>query len=383
VENLLTASRRALRVVVVGAGIGGLAVAAALRRVGAQVEVYERARAVARVGAGLQLAPNATSALRGIGLLSQVCAIASRPESWCSFSGANGELTMQLPLGDELEAKFGSPYLHVHRSDLQAVLLKAAGDIHLGRRAVGVEQDGEAATVRFADGESVAADLVIGADGVHSAIREMLFGAMPACFSGLVAYRGIVPADQVVHDVPLITAKWWGTDRHLVHYWVSGGRELNFVAPVPEEAWTEESWSAEGQVADLLDALSGFAEPVRQVAGAAATLMRSALYDRDPLPSWGDGRVTLLGDACHPMLPFMAQGAAMAIEDAVVLARCLDGVTTDGVADAVVRYAATRAGRTSAVQGGSRANDFLRGTSAGLSSEEVYGYDAWQVSLTA
>ena len=160
-----------------------------------------------------------------------------------------------------------------------------------------------------------------------------------------------------------------------------GGRELNFVAPVPEEAWTEESWSAEGQVADLLDALSGFAEPVRQVAGAAATLMRSALYDRDPLPSWGEGRVTLLGDACHPMLPFMAQGAGMAIEDAVVLARCLDGVTADGVPDALARYAATRAGRTSAVQGGSRANDFLRGISAGLSSEEVYGYDAWQVPL--
>lgn len=379
----MSASRQALRVIVIGAGIGGLAAAAALRRAGAQVEVYERAQVVARVGAGLQLAPNATSALRGLGLLPQVCAIASRPESWCSFSAQDGELTLQLPLGDEVEAKFGSPYLHVHRSDLQAVLLKEqVGDLHLGRRAAGIDEHGAGMTVRFADGGSAAADLVIGADGVHSTIREMLFGAMPACFSGLVAYRGIVPADQV-HDIPLITAKWWGADRHLVHYWVSGGRELNFVAPVPEEAWTEESWSAEGNVTDLLDALCDFAEPVRQVAGAAATLMRSALYDRDPLPRWGEGRVTLLGDACHPMLPFMAQGAGMAIEDAVVLTRCLDGVTADGIEEALARYAATRIERTSAVQGGSRANDFLRGTSSGLSSEDVYGYDAWQVSLAA
>jgi len=376
-------SVRPLRVAVIGAGIGGLAAAAALRRAGAQVEVYERTRALARVGAGLQLAPNATRALRGMGLLPRVRAIASRPESWCSFSGSDGSLTMRLPLGDDVEERHGAPYLHVHRSDLHEVLLGAAGDVRLGRRAVGIDQDGDGVTIRFADGTDVAADLVIGADGVHSTVREMLFGALPACFSGLVAYRGIVPAGRVP-DVPLIAAKWWGQDRHLVHYWVSGGRELNFVAPVPEAAWTDESWTAEGKVGDLLDALSDFADPVRRVAGHAAALMRSALYDRDPLPSWGEGRVALLGDACHPMLPFMAQGAGMAIEDAVVLARCLDGVGPgDDAAGALGRYAATRIGRTSAIQGGSRANDFLRGVSSGLSSDEVYGYDAWTVPLSA
>jgi 2-polyprenyl-6-methoxyphenol hydroxylase-like FAD-dependent oxidoreductase len=376
----MTAAGRALRVAVVGAGIGGLAAAAALRRVGAQVEVYERARTVARVGAGLQLAPNATNALRGLDLLPQVRAIASRPESWCSFSAQDGALTLRLPLGDEIESKFGAPYLHVHRSDLQAVLLDTVPGLRLGRCAVGVEQRGEAATVRFADRSTVTADLVIGADGVHSTIRELLFGAMPALFSGLVAYRGTVPADRV-RDIPLISAKWWGRDRHLVHYWVSRGRELNLVAPVPEETWSEETWTAEGRVGDLLDALSDFAAPVRRVAAAATTLMRSALYDRDPLPRWGEGRVTLLGDACHPMLPFMAQGAGMAIEDAVVLARCLDGVPGDGVEEAIARYTAARINRTSAVQGGSRANDFLRGSSSGLSSEDVYGYDAWRVPL--
>jgi 2-polyprenyl-6-methoxyphenol hydroxylase-like FAD-dependent oxidoreductase len=376
----MTAAGRSLHVVIVGAGIGGLAAAAALRLVGAQVEVHEKARALARVGAGLQLAPNATSALRGLGLLAQVRAMATRPESWCSFSGDDGALTLRLPLGDEVESRFGSPYLHVHRSDLHDVLLEAIGDVRLGHCAVGVEQHLAGVTVTFADGCAVTADLVIGADGVHSTVREVLFGALPARFSGLVAYRGIVPADRLP-DIPLISAKWWGPDRHLVHYWVSQGRELNLVAPVPEPTWTEETWTGEGKVADLLDALSGFAAPVRRVAAAATTLMRSALYDRDPLPRWGEGRMTLLGDACHPMLPFMAQGAGMAIEDAVILARCLDRVPSDGVEEALARYAATRLARTSAVQGGSRANDFLRGTSSGLSSEDVYSYDAWRVPL--
>ena len=370
----------ALRVVVVGAGIGGLAAAIALRRVGARVEVYEQAHAFARVGAGLQLAPNATAALRGLGLLPRVQAIASRPESWCSFDAADATMTLRLPLGDEVESRFGTPYLHVHRGDLHSVLLNAVGHVHLEHRVVGVEEHGAEVTVRFDGGESVTADLVVGADGVHSAVRELLYGATPARFSGLVAYRGIVPAQRVA-DVPLISAKWWGEDRHLVHYWVSGGRELNFVAPVPADAWSEESWTARGDVGDLLDALSGFAALPTRVAGAAESLMRSALYDRDPLPRWGEGRVTLLGDACHPMLPFMAQGAAMAIEDAVVLARCL--TSGDDVPAALSRYATARRDRTDAVQGGSRANDFLRGTDSGPTSDELYGYDAWRVPLPA
>jgi 2-polyprenyl-6-methoxyphenol hydroxylase-like FAD-dependent oxidoreductase len=372
--------RSPLRVVVVGAGIGGLAAATALRGIGAQVEVHEQAAALARVGAGLQLAPNATAALRGLSLLDAVCAIACRPQSWRSFDAADGTLTLELPLGADVEARFGSPYLHVHRGDLHDVLLETVGDVHLGHRVVGVEQHGDQMIVQFHDGDRVAADVVIGADGVHSMVRETLFGRVDACFSGLVAYRGIVPGNRVA-DIPLVSAKWWGGDRHLVHYWVSGGRELNFVAPVPEDTWTEESWAAKGDVDELLEALSGFAEPARRVAGAAASLMRSALYDREPLGSWGEGRTVLLGDACHPMLPFMAQGAGMAIEDAVVLARCLDGVSSDGVEAALSCYAATRQPRTNAMQGGSRANDFLRGTSSGLSSDDVYGYDAWRVPL--
>jgi 2-polyprenyl-6-methoxyphenol hydroxylase-like FAD-dependent oxidoreductase len=313
-------------------------------------------------------------------LLERVLAVASRPEAWCSFDAADGAMSLRMPLGDELEARFGSPYLHVHRGDLHEALLDAADGVHLSRRVIGADQLGRVATVRFEDGTSADADVVIGADGVHSVVRRILFGPMDATFSGYVAYRGIVSRDRVA-EVPPISAKWWGQDRHLVHYWVSAGRELNFVAPVPEESWTEESWAAEGAVSDLLDALGGFAEPARRVAGAATSLMRSALYDREPLASWGEGRVFLLGDACHPVLPFMAQGAGMAIEDAVVLARCLDGVPAEAVEPALLRYADARRGRTSAIQAGSRANEFLRGPRTGLASAAVYGYDAWHVAL--
>ncbi len=369
-----------LKIIVVGAGIGGLAAAVALRTIGAHVEVHEQARAFARVGAGLQLAPNATAAVRGLNVLDRVRAVSVRPTAWCSFNGADGVLELRVPLGDDIERQYGAPYLHVHRGDLHDVLASAVGDVHLNHRVVGVDERRHDVVVTFADGDTATADVVLGADGVHSAVREILFGSMEATFSGLVAYRGIAPRERVP-DVAPIAAKWWGPDRHLVHYWVSAGRELNFVAPVPEPAWDEESWAAEGDPDDLSNALADFAPPARRVAGAASTLMRSALYDRDPLPVWGEGRTTLLGDACHPVLPFMAQGAGMALEDAAVLARCLDGVPTSGVEGALGRYATARIPRTSSIQAGSRANDFLRGESSGLSTETVYRYDPWQVDL--
>lgn len=371
-----------LRVVVVGAGIGGLAAAVALRSIGADVEVHEQAHALSRVGAGLQLAPNATAALRGLNLLDDIVPLAVRPAAWCSFNGADGALTLRVPLADDVEAEYGSPYLHVHRGDLHDVLLAASGDVHLNHRVIDVDGDAGRPVVVFHNGDRAPADVVIGADGVHSVVRQVLFGPMEATFSGYVAYRGLVPADRA-HDVPRIAAKWWGADRHLVHYWVSAGRELNFVAAVPEPTSDRESWAATGRTEDLLRALDGFAEPVRAVAGAAPTLLRSALYDRDPLPQWSNGRITLLGDACHPMLPFMAQGAGTALEDAAVLARCLNGVTLDGIDDALLRYAATRQPRVNAIQGSSRANDFLHNPGAGLSAHAVYSYDPWTTTLNS
>lgn len=384
-------STRPVRVAVVGAGIGGLAAAVALRSVGVRVDVYEQASRFARVGAGLQLGPNATGVLRGLGLLDEVSARACRPVAWRSLDAIDGSTRVEFPLGDAVVERYGAPYLHVHRGDLHEVLLLAAGSVRTGYRVTGLDSVPSGVRVRFADGSSVLADAVIGADGLHSTVRAVLFGATAARFSGMVAYRGLV-GGELAREVEPVAVKWWGPDRHLVHYWISGGRELNFVAAVPAEQWAEESWTARGSTTDLVRALDGFCAAARYVPRAATTVLRSALYDRDPLPRWSAGRATLLGDACHPMLPFMAQGAGMALEDAVVLGRCLAGVGPDEVPAALTRYQRARLERTAAVQAGSRGNTFLRAAAPASAtapattapaSADVYAYDAWTVDLPA
>jgi 2-polyprenyl-6-methoxyphenol hydroxylase-like FAD-dependent oxidoreductase len=372
---------------IVGAGIGGLAAAAALRLAGLRVQVFEQARRFARVGAGLQMAPNATRALRPLGLLDPLSRLACQPQAWRSYDASNGQLRLELPLGDRIAERYGAPYLHVHRADLHDLLAAAAGTISMGMRAVGLDAEKEHVRLTFDDGTRARFDAVIGADGVHSTVREVVAGPENPRFSGMAAYRGLVPAGDLTGvRVAPVAAKWWGDDRHLVHYFVSAWRQLNFVAPVPSPAGDEESWTSPGRMADLLADFGGFPPQVRAVIARAGTLMRSALYDREPLSRWTYGRVSMLGDACHPMLPFMAQGAAAAIEDAVVLSRCLRGAGPDGVTDALARYEQARRPRTAAMQAGSRANSFLRsdGGQAGTAApppNEIYGYDAWHEPL--
>jgi 2-polyprenyl-6-methoxyphenol hydroxylase-like FAD-dependent oxidoreductase len=377
-------------IAIIGAGIGGLAAAVALSRAGLRVKVFEQTPRFERVGAGLQLAPNATAALRGLGLLTAVTARANRPVAWRSYDALTGTIARQEPLGDDIARRYGSPYLHIHRGDLHDLLAAAAQTVctlHRGRRLTGLDNAGERVRLSFADGTYTHADAVIGADGIHSAVREILFGPAKPRFSGMVAYRGLVPHDRIRGlGVASEAAKWWGPDRHLVHYWVSGGKQLNYVAPVPAAEWSEESWTTTGSVADLISALDTFVPRARRFVMATSTLLCSALYDRDPLRHWTVDRVTLLGDAAHPMLPFMAQGSAMAIEDAVVLSRCLRGMTADGLPEAFSRYEQARIPRTAAIQAGSRTNAFLR-TESGAGSAiptppEVYGYNPWYTKLS-
>lgn len=342
-----------MRAVVVGAGIGGLAAALALRAVGVDAVVYEQADALREVGAGIQLAPNATRVLHRLGLADALARVGVRPEAIEHRRWEDGRVLLRQPLGEACERIFGAPYYHVYRPDLLDVLAGALprDAIRLAHRCVAVAQDADAATLTFDNGARVRAPVVIGADGIHSTLRARLLGPESPRFSGCVAYRGLVPAERVAHlGLPRCSNGWLGPGRHFVHYFVgAGARRLNFVAIVPAGDWRIESWSATGEVADALAEFDGWHPTVRTIIAAADRTHRWALYDREPLDTWGAGRVALLGDAAHAMLPFMAQGACQAVEDAAVLARCL----ADDVADtpaALRRYEAIRKPRVWEVQ---------------------------------
>ena len=375
-----TAARGAPSIAVVGAGIGGLTAAATLRGVGIDAHVYEQAARFARIGAGIQMTPNAMRVLRGIGLEGHLVQVAFRPTEMRNREWDTAELTFELPLGDSSEARYGAPYLLLHRGDLHEALTRVVPDecVHRDRRLVDLCEEADGVRLDFADGTSARADAVIGADGVHSVVREVLLGPEAPRFTGRVAYRTVYPA-ELLGDLRVDpSCKWWGTDRHIVIYYVSGGREVYFTTSVPEEDWQVESWSATGSLADLRAAFEGFHPHVRAVLEACPQVHKWAIFERDPLPAWHRSRVVLLGDACHPMTPYMAQGAAASMEDAAVLARCLEGTTPDGVPAAFARYEAARKPRTSELQLESRANRWLRHAA---DPSWVYGYDAWQTPL--
>ncbi len=381
-----------LSIAIIGAGIGGLATAALLLRRGLAVRVYEQAPAFARVGAGIQMAPNAVKVLRALGVEDHLRRTAFRSERALSRVWDTGEVTSDLPLGDAVEAKFGAPYFFLHRADLHAAIMSVvpASVVHLNRKLTSFDQHDNGVTLAFTDGSRETADAVIAADGVHSPVREQLLGPEHAHFTGKVAYRTTFKAARMkgVH-VPTVRTKWWGADRHMVIYPVTANRdEIYFVTSQPEKAeWrTAESWSAKGDLDELRASFAGFHAEVQAVLNAAAEVHKWALFERDPLPRWSldGGRVVLLGDACHPMTPYMAQGAASALEDAMVLSRCMDGVDSGGVADAFRRYEATRKPRASRIQMQSGKNTWLKGEMKGETDPAwVYGYDACTADLAA
>jgi salicylate hydroxylase/6-hydroxynicotinate 3-monooxygenase len=368
-----------LRVAVIGAGVGGLTAAATLRRVGVEVEVYEQAGQFARVGAGIQMTPNPMKVLRTLGLEEHLLRAGFRPSVMRNRDWDSGHLTFELVLGQGAEREYGAPYLLLHRGDLHRALttLVPGGIVHLGTRLVDLDQHAACVELRFAGGARARAHAVVGADGVHSRVREILLGPEAPVFTGRVAYRTVFPVELLGGHRVDPGCKWWGPDRHIVIYYVSAGRELYFTTSVPED-WRVESWSTRGDVGEVRAAFEGFHPDVRRVLEACPQVHKWAIYERDPLPRWSAGRVALLGDACHPMTPYMAQGAATSMEDAAVLARCLDGVGPGGVPEALQRYEASRKPRTSRIQLESRRNRWLRRPEpAGW----VYGHDAWTAPL--
>jgi 6-hydroxynicotinate 3-monooxygenase len=374
---------RPLRVAIVGAGMGGLATAAALRRVGIDVAVYEQAAQFARLGAGIQVGCNAMKVLRELGLESKMRQQSFYPRSWNNRDWRTGDVKFDMIFGETAERKFGAPYLLAHRGDLHAALASAVPDecVKLSHRLVGLDQAGDGIRLSFANGATAGADAVVGADGVHSVVRDILFGATPVKYTGRIAYRTTYPAALLGGEMIDDCTKWWGEDRHIVIYYVKPDRsEIYLVTSQPEPEFRIESWSAKGDVKELRAAFAGFSHEVERVLAACPDVHKWAILDRDSLPRWADGNVTLLGDACHPMTPYMAQGAAMAIEDAAVLSRCLDGVDASGIGDAFRRFEATRKERTTRVQDTSRANTWLKQKT---DTDWVYSYDAWAVPLAA
>jgi salicylate hydroxylase/6-hydroxynicotinate 3-monooxygenase len=374
--------KQKLQVAIIGAGIGGLTAAACLRRIGIDVRVYEQARGFTRLGAGIQQAPNSIRVLYELGLKDKLLASAFQPDSNDSRDFDTGELTNSLPLGDAVRERYGVPYFLMHRGDLHAMLagLVPSEVVRLNHKLAGLEhRPDKSVRMSFTNGATAEADVVIGADGVHSVVREHMLGAEKPRFTGRVAYRTVFPTALLGDLQPYPCIKWWGPDRHIVSYFVNPRRdELYFVTSTPEPDFNVESWSAKGDLATLRTAYDTFHPQVRAMLAACPDVHKWALVERDPLPAWVEGNVALLGDACHPMTPYMAQGASASIEDGAVLSRCLDGVDRDGAHAALQRFEATRKPRTSRIQLTSAQNNWLRGAD---DVAWVYGYNAWTEPL--
>jgi salicylate hydroxylase len=317
-------------ILIAGAGIGGLTAALALLRRGFEVDVYEQAPELKEVGAGVQISANGARALFTLGLGDELKRLAVEADGKEIRLWTTGQTWKLFDLGAESIKRYGFPYLTVYRPDLHAALVNAVraakpGCIHLGAKVVGMAQDEAGATLRLVGGESVRGDALIGADGVHSAIRQALFGADAPQFTGVVAWRGVMPLDRLpAHMRRKVATNWVGPGGHVVHYPLRGGTLMNFVGIIERDDWRVESWTVRGTKEECAHDLRGWNRDVHTMIEAIDVPYKWALLSREPMPAWTVGRATLLGDACHAMLPLLAQGAVMAIEDAFILARCVD-----------------------------------------------------------
>jgi salicylate hydroxylase len=347
-----------MRIAIIGGGIGGLSAALHLLHAGFDVHVYEQAPRIGEIGAGIQISPNASRLLVRLGLKPAMDKVGVRPQAMHQRRWDDGRMLQRAPLGAEVEAAFGAPYYHFHRGDL-AELLGAAlphERVHVGHRLVDLGHKGERVVARFETGASTEADLVVGADGIHSRVRHLVFGPEKPRFTGCVAWRGLVPAERIRHlGIDVVSHNWNGPDGHVVHYWVAGARFMNVVCITEHGRWTKESWTDRGEVAEVLARYEGWHPMVRGLISAFPETFIWALHDRAPLPHWSDGRITLLGDACHPMLPMMAQGAAQSIEDGAALAALLKAMPGD-LPRALQRYEEMRKPRATRLQEASATN---------------------------
>lgn len=316
--------------IVAGGGIGGLSAALALAQKGWRVDVLEQAPHFGEVGAGLQISPNGTRCLARLGVMERLSGTLFEPEAIELRLGHSGRRMFHLPLREKAVERWGGQYIHIHRADLANALRDALeeivpGALTLGTLVSGYRHQHDQAVAVLSDGSERVCDLLVGADGVHSALRTQMTGSGEPRFTGNVAWRTTVPVDVLQTPPPPTACIWAGKGRHAVTTRLRSGKLVNFVGVVEEDGWFEDGWSLEGNREDALAAFRDFAPPVREIIARSQSLNRWALLDRASLLQWSDGAVVLLGDAAHPMLPSLAQGAVQAIEDAVTLAKVLEG----------------------------------------------------------
>lgn len=341
-------------IIVIGGGIGGLTTALALLQRGLDVAVYERAPVLREVGAGVQIGSNGTRVLFALGLEAALRAFQVLPPRRQLRHWRSGETWNWLTLGSASVERFGTPHILMHRNDLHGILVEAIRKlkpdaITLGRQCVSVAQSGAGAIARFAGGEEVSGPAIIAADGIHSAVRQCLFGASKPEFTGCVAWRGLVAMDRLPsHLAQLLTTNWLGPHGHVLHYPVRRGELMNFISIVERDDWRVESWIVEGSRDELAADFRDWHADVHTFIDAIETPYKWALLARGPMERWSSGRITLLGDACHPTLPFLGQGAVMAIEDGYVVAACL-ACYPDDPARGLARYEEIRKERTASV----------------------------------
>ena len=360
-----TTGAKAGKVLIAGGGIGGLTTALCLARAGFRTVVFERSPTFEAVGAGIQISPNGARVLHHLGLAAALDAVSFLPLGSEIRSWRSGKVVGASPLGDAVRTAYGYPYYHIHRGDLLRVLAEAAGsddriELHTGYAVQSFAQDGEVVRVAVVDDAGEASHhgmMLVGADGIRSTVRAGLFGPEAPTFTGNVAWRALVPAERLPKGlIRPVAALWWGPGRHFVHYYVRRGALVNCVCVVEKAGWEVESWTERGDHEELKADFTGWHPDVQTLIDHMdqCSLYKWALYDRPPAACWGRGVVTLLGDACHPMLPFMAQGAAAAIEDAAVLASCL--AAGGRTASSLRRYEDLRRHRTARIQGHVRRN---------------------------